>query len=88
MKMILKENYLLVRLYSCLCILNDMQLLDCGLKRRYNFICQLVDTSNNEEEVRVRKFSSKRLTISKLGILLLNILCSIVRPHCRPFYCL
>ncbi|RWS17659.1 elongation of very long chain fatty acids protein 4-like protein, partial [Dinothrombium tinctorium] len=31
------------------------ELLYCGLKRNYNFICQLVDTSDDEYEVRIAR---------------------------------
>lgn len=39
-----------------LIFISDFQLLNCGLKCNYNFICQLVDRSDNEYEVRVSIF--------------------------------
>lgn len=38
----------------------DIQLLSCGLKLNYNFICQLVDMSDNEYEVRVSIIQGQR----------------------------
>lgn len=53
----LKARWPLVAYNSFITALNAWmahELLTCGLVRNYNFICQLVDTSDNEYEVRVR----------------------------------
>lgn len=51
----------------------DFQLLTCGLKCNYNFICQLVDRSDNEYEVRVSTVQGHQLFEFRLIILLLSI---------------
>ncbi|RWS24417.1 elongation of very long chain fatty acids protein 4-like protein [Leptotrombidium deliense] len=39
--------------YAAVHMRNTIHLLHCALQRNYNFICQLVDTSDNEFEVRI-----------------------------------